>query len=152
MNAFSLNIAMQFLMPKAYLTPLQCAVQLEAQQGHKDDEAVAALAQLKQNMATLAQAEAVAAAASNRTAANAEAAPDEVQIAGVLDRSIPIHSCPQYCHACCCRARFLSGSKASNCHTQGLCVCLQRFGTQLCRSKQLFELKMTFLDFSGDFG
>ena len=66
-------------------------MQLQAAQGHEDEEAVAALAQLKQNMATLARAEAVAAAASDRTAADAQAALDEVQLAGVLDRWVPTH-------------------------------------------------------------
>ncbi len=62
----------------------QC-LQLEAAQGGKDEEAAAALAQLKQNMAALAHAEAAVSTAGRTT--GADDGPDEVQLASVLDRS-----------------------------------------------------------------
>lgn len=65
-------------------------LQLEAAQGGEDEEAAAALAELKESMAALAQAEALA--GTDRAAVND--VPDEVQLASVLDRSVPTHSLP----------------------------------------------------------
>lgn len=60
-------------------------MQLEDAQGGKDEEAAAALAQLKDNMAALARAEEFSVAASERRTSTSEV-PDEVQLASVLDR------------------------------------------------------------------
>jgi hypothetical protein len=74
------------------LASLAVVLQLEAAQGGHDDEAAAALAELKATMSHLAYAEAMARAGTDL----GSDVPDEVQLASVLDRSVfTPHSCPQ---------------------------------------------------------